>query len=347
MQSTCVCNKYKMEYDKINNLLGSESENLSKFVTREYVRVNSLSNMYNENKSIRFKTPMLRSVLCDYVNAYILVNGTILVNGLNPRDRQNRPLILKNNAPFVSCITRINGELIEDADDLNIVMPMYNLLEYSKNYRKTIGSLYNYYRDELNDDANLNNFVNNNVVSSNTFNYKNKIIGNIYNVDSTIVPAAGGARVANPDYDANNSGKKSIELAIPLKYLGNFWRALDIPLISCEVSLELKWNKTCVITSQQIGVNLDGRNTAAPTGAALTINDCKLYIPVLTLSKDDEIKLLTNLKSGFTREIEWNKCRSQMTTEAINNNLNILIDPIFTNVNRLFVLAYQTADDRQ
>ena len=217
-------------------------------------------------------------------------------------------------------------------------MPMYNLLEYSKNYRKTIVSLYNYYRDELNDDADNNNFANNNVVSSNTFNYKDKIIGNIYYVDSTIVPAAGGAREANPDYDANNSGKKSIELAIPLKYLGNFWRALNIPLISCEVSLELKWNKTCVITSQQIGVNLDGGNTAAPTGATLTINDCKLYIPAVTLPEDDKIKLLTNLKSGFTREIEWNRYRSQMSTEAINNNLNILIDPTFTNVNRLMLM---------
>ena len=113
------------------------------------------------------------------------------------------------------------------------------------------------------------------------------------------------------------------------------------------MSLELKWNKTCVITSQQIGVNLDAGNIAAPTNATLTINDCKLYIPALTLSKDDEIKLLTNLKSGFTREIEWNKYRSQMTTQAINNNLNILIDPTFTNVNRLFVSAYQNADDRQ
>ena len=111
-----------MEYDKINNLLrskelGSESENLSKFVTREYVRVNSLCNTYNENKSIRFKTPMLRSDLCDYADAYILVNGTITFAGNQHRDRQNKPVILKNNAPFVSRITRINGELIEDADD--------------------------------------------------------------------------------------------------------------------------------------------------------------------------------------------------------------------------------------
>ena len=334
-----------MEYDKINNLLLSEE--LSKFVTREYFRVNSLSNTYNENKSIRFKTPMLRSNLCDYSDAYILVKGTITVTGNHPRDIQNRPLIIKNNAPFISCITRINGELIEDADDLDIVMPMYNLLEYSKNYRKTIGSLYNYYRDELSDDNDNDNFSNIKVVNSEAFKYKNKKIGNTYNVNSTILNPTGNARINNPNYVANNFGKKSIELAILLKYLGNFWRALNIPLISCEVSLELKWNKNCVITSQQIGVNLDGGNTAAPKGATFAINDCKLYVPAVTLSKDDEIKLLTNLKSGFKREIIWNKYRSQMTTEAVTNNLNILIDPAFTNVNRLLVLAYQNADDRQ
>ena len=87
---------------------------------------------------------MLRSDLCDYADAYILIDGIIIVAGNTPRDRQNRPVILKNNAPFISCITRINGELIEDADGLDVVMPMYNLLEYSKNYIKTIGSLHNY-----------------------------------------------------------------------------------------------------------------------------------------------------------------------------------------------------------
>ena len=124
-----------MEYDKINNLLLSEeSEQLSKFVTREHVTVNSLLDTYNENKSIRFKTPMLRSNLCDYSDAYILVKGTIIVtapgdnnNANNIKDKNtinNRPLILKNNVPFVSCITRINDELIEHADDLDIVMLM-------------------------------------------------------------------------------------------------------------------------------------------------------------------------------------------------------------------------------
>ena len=126
--------------------------------------------------------------------------------------------------------------------------------------------------------------------------------------------------------------------------------SIKFPLISCEVSLGLKWNKNCVITSlkeRQVYAGPPVVRDGAPTGASLAINDCKLYIPVVTLSKDDEIKLLTNLKSGFTREIKWNKYRSQMSAEAINNNLNILIDPAFASANRLFVLAYQTADDRQ
>ena len=154
---------------------------------------------------------MLRWNLCDYSDAYIFVKGAITVtapgdnnNANNIRDKRNRPLILKNNAPFVSCITRINGELIEDANDLDIVIPMYNLLEYSKNYRKTIGSLYNYYRDELSDDTDFNNFDNIKVVNSNTFKYKNKITGNTYNVDAD-----------DDDYDVNKNGKQEIELAIP------------------------------------------------------------------------------------------------------------------------------------
>ena len=144
---------------------------------------------------------MLRSSLCDYSDAYILVKGTITVTGPgvnnnanNIRDKRNRPVILKNNAPFVSCITRINGELIEDSDDLDIVMPMYNLLEYNKNCIKTIGSLYNCYRDELTNDEN-NNFGNIDVINSNAFKYKNKIIGNTYNVEG---------------YDVNKNGAKDI-----------------------------------------------------------------------------------------------------------------------------------------
>ena len=154
-------------------------------------------------------------------------------------------------------------------------MCIYNLLEYSKNYRKTIALLYNYYRDELSDDADDNNFDNINVVNSNTFKYKNKITGNTYNVNA-------GAQ----GYDINKNDTQEVELTIPLKYLGNFWKALNIPLISCEIkSLELKWDKNCVITSLEQRDIGGGNRDNAPTGAILAITDCKLYVPAVTLSK--------------------------------------------------------------
>ena len=92
---------------------------------------------------------MLRSGLCDYSDAYIVVKGIFIVSvDERDRDEMNRQVILKNNAPFISCISKINGVLVENAEDLDIVMPLYNLLEYSKNYLKTSGYLWNYYRDE-------------------------------------------------------------------------------------------------------------------------------------------------------------------------------------------------------
>ena len=98
---------------------------------------------YNTNKQIRFKTSMLRSDLCDYSDAYIVLKGKITVT--NPdNNAYDKKLSLRNNAPFLSCISKINNTLIDNAEDLDIVMPMYNLIEYSKNYRKTTGSLWNY-----------------------------------------------------------------------------------------------------------------------------------------------------------------------------------------------------------
>ena len=100
----------------------------------------SLEGTYNTNKQIRFKKPMLRSDLCDYSDAYILVKGKITVTkGVNNdanNDAYDKKLAFKNNASFISCISKRNGILIENAEDLDIVMPMYNLLEYSKNYKK-------------------------------------------------------------------------------------------------------------------------------------------------------------------------------------------------------------------
>ena len=115
---------------------------------------------------------------------------------------------------------------------------MYNLIQYSKNYSKTTGSLWNYYRDELSDDINDNINPNKNVINSKSFYYKTSITGSIYNVDARITKEEGNI-VNNPAYDANKSGKKEVEIAVPLKYLSNFGRILDMLLINCEVSLIL------------------------------------------------------------------------------------------------------------
>ena len=138
-----------MEFNKTNNLLGQAHNEVPRFITKKWIEVQSQSgNTYNTSKPIRFKTSMLRSDLCDYSDAYVWVKGKITVANPNDKANFNKELTLKNNAPFISCISKINGELVENAAGLDIVIPMYNLLEYSKNYEKTLGSLFNYYRDE-------------------------------------------------------------------------------------------------------------------------------------------------------------------------------------------------------
>ena len=121
----------------------------------------------------------------------------------------NKAVAFKNNAPFINCISKINGTKIDNAEDLDAVMPMYDLLEYSKNYKKTTGSLWNYYRDEPSDPLSTN---------SESFKYKTSIVGNTYNVDSTIIDD-GGNQIPNPDYDANRAGTKETEVVISLKHL--------------------------------------------------------------------------------------------------------------------------------
>ena len=140
-----------MEYQKITNLLGTTPNEMPRFITKKWVEVHDQSgdanDRYKPNKPIRFKTSMLRSDLCDFSDAYIVVKGDITLTKTNGRgiiDIRNRFLAFKNNAPFTNCISKINNVLIDNAEDLDIVMPMYNLLEYSKNYSKTTGSFWNY-----------------------------------------------------------------------------------------------------------------------------------------------------------------------------------------------------------
>ena len=237
---------------------------------------------------------MLRSDLCDYSDAYIFVKGDITVTELDNAKR-NKEVTFKNNAPFINCISKINGIKFDNAEDLDVVIPMYNLLEYSKNYKKTAGSLWNYYGDEPSDPLSSN---------SESFKYKTTITGNTYNIDEKITDDDGN-EVDNGKYDANKVGKKETEVVIPLKYLSNFCRSLNIPLINCEIELILTWSKNCVLADMTVR-DAQNNNPAiiAPTALEFKITDTKLYVPLVSLSKENDIKLLEQLKTGFKRTIK-------------------------------------------
>ena len=309
-----------MDFNKIKNLSGPADDKVPRFITKKWIGVQSQSgSTYNTSKPRRFKTSLLRSDLCDHSDAYVWVKGKITITNPNDNANFNKELTLKNNAPFISCISKINNELVENAEDLDIIMPMYNLLEYSKNYEKTSGSLFNYYRDEPSEliISDGNNAINISIRNSKSFDYKTNIIGNL---------------------DIGENEKEDVTIDIPLKYLGNFWRSLDIPLINCEITLILSWYEKCVLVGKALRNAPDPQPnppiaaTESPTDAKFEITDCKLYVPVVTLSAENDNKLLEQLKSGFGRPIKWIKDMSQMSNQNKNNNLNYLIDPTFSNV---------------
>ena len=160
-----------MEYQNIKTLLGNISDKVARFITKKWIEGHDQSGeAYNTNRQIRFKVSMLRPYLCDYNDPNIVAKGLVAASA-EERDRadMDRDFVLKNNAPFISCISKINCVLIENAEDLDAVMPMYNLLEYNKNYSNIFGSLWNYYRDELTDEANDNNGPNKNIINSKSF----------------------------------------------------------------------------------------------------------------------------------------------------------------------------------
>ena len=310
-----------MEYQKIANLMDDNTLNQpSKFRTRNWIEINDESRVaYNVNSQIQFKTTVLKSSLCDYSDAYILVKGTITVNNTAAQgaaaNNTNKKVIFKNCAPFTNCISEINNTQIDNAKDIDIVMPMYKLIEYSDNYAKTTGSLWQYCKDiparNANDDDVIVEFTEGNLTDS--FNFKLKI------TDRT-----------------GNGGTKNVEIMVPLKYLSNFRRTLEMPLISCEVNLILTWSSSCVLIA-----------TVNPNQAAtFAITDTKLYIPVVTLSTQENTKFLQQLKSGFKRVINWNKYLSKPELLAQNPSLNHLVEPSFQGVNRLFILAFENDNHR-
>ena len=261
-------------------MLKNTPNQLSTFKTKNWLEINYQSRgLYDVNSDIRFKSTMLKSNLCDYSDVSILVKGRITITGqgADAAGRQagerDKGVVFKNCAPFINCKTEINNTEIDNAKDIDIVMPMYNLIEYSDNYSKTSGRLWQYYKDEPND----------NLTDSESFKSKIKITGKA----------------------PNNGNKKNVKTIAPLKYLSNFWRILEMPLINCDVSLILTWSSTCVITTS--------------TGSGrFGITDTKLYVPFVTLSTQYNENFLPQLKSGFKRRIGINISQIQKHMHKTN-----------------------------
>ena len=235
-------------------MLDNTSHQSPKFRTKNWVKINDESRGgHTTGSDIKFKITMLRSNLCDYADAYILAKGAIAITGggdaaaARQADEKNKGVILKKCAPITKCISKINDTEIDNAQDIDIVMPMHNLIWYSDNYSKISGSLWQYCKDESNDIF----------TDSESFKSKVKITGT--------TPAGGNT--------------KDVKIIALLRYLSNFWRTLEMPLINCEVNLILTWSKDCVISS-------------ATGETKFKITDTKLYVPVVTLSTQDNAKLL-------------------------------------------------------
>ena len=196
-----------METQKIVNLLNGSDNDNSKFATKKWYISDSESNgNYSQNDEIKFLTRSIESSLCDYSDAYILVTGNITATPNNATTQ----VVFKNCIPFEKFRTEINETFVDETDFINITMPMYNLLEYSDNYSDTSCSLWQFKRDEITNNADVTN--DNNAPS---FKYKANLIGNT----------------------ENNGTKNGVKIAVPLKYLSNFWRSLEMPLFNCKVEL--------------------------------------------------------------------------------------------------------------
>ena len=294
-----------METQKIINLLNDSSNEESKFATKKWYVIDSQTTKgkYKQGDTIKFEIETIKSSLCDYSDAFILVTGNITVAANNDTD-----VAFKNCAPFSTCTTKINDIFVDEANHIYIAMPMYNLIEYSDNYSDTSGSLWQFKRDEVpagNADLTIDN--------SQSFKYKAGLVGKKDAVDGT------------------NSSVKKAKIVVLLKYLSNFWRSLEMPLINCKVYLELNWIEDCILSS-------------AGNSAKFEITDAKLHVPIVTLSTKDSVNLTKQLSEGFKRSVYWSSYQTK-PAKVIEKGKNIyeLLNASFQGVRRLFVLAYVVA----
>ena len=236
-----------MENQKIINLLDKIDTDSKHFATKKWYIINDENKTnYGVNKdtgannpdTIKYDTRVLKPNLCDYAEAYILVDGTIRGTGGN----NNTRLALKNCAPFTKCNLEINDEHVDTAENLDITMPMYNLIEFSDNYQDSSATLYQYKRDEPPEANAVNDLTTD---TSSSFKYKVDLLG-------------------NPVLDGNIA-KRSVKVVVPLNYLSNFFRSLEMPLINCKIKLNLTWKKECVLPTDA-------------DDAVFIINDTKMYV---------------------------------------------------------------------
>ena len=240
-----------METQKIANLLGNTENESLKFATSKWYVINNQNN--TEQTMLMEMKMVIKSNLCDYSDANILVTGDITVRNGNEKTK----VPFKNCAPFTKWLTHINDEHVDNADNLEIVMSMYILTEYSGNYSDTLGNLCQFKRDKKGMD-NINP-IDTNADSSSFLKYKTRFFK---------APTA-----------ADNGVFKNVEIAVPLKYLSNFLRSSEMPLIDCQIHLEFNWSKDCVMSSV--------------VGATeFKIKNRKLYVPIVTLSSKDKTKLV-------------------------------------------------------
>ena len=230
-----------METQKIKNLLNDSDNESSKFATRKWYIINDQNNGQfgrgNENDAnIKFETKVIKPNFCDYSDAYILVTGDIKIAGI----------AADTNVAFKNCATHKNDEHVKTAENLDIIMPMYNLLEYSDNYADFCGSLYHYQRHEspMNDAGNPNNAA---LDNSTFFEKKESLLGKA------------------TDADSDGRSLKNTKMVVPLKYLSNVFRSPEVPLINCKIHLEINWNYNCVMYGANTyagGDNVNNRETA-------------------------------------------------------------------------------------
>ena len=299
-----------MEHQEV--LLNEESD--FKFVSRKWNIVNDNSSAnYGVWSEIVCNIKVLKYDIFDYNNAYILVRGNVTIIG-HPASQ----VAFKNCAPFTKYITKIDGTTIDDAEDLDLVMSMYNLIEYSSNYSETTRNLWFYSKDEANDFnadiAKTNNFK--------SFLYKAKLLENI-------------------EADGINWILKNAKITVPLKCLRNFWRLLEKSLINCKVELKFKWTKYCVLSAPAA----DNVNNRDSDNIIFTIKDTKLYVSVVPLLARDNQELAELLSKGFERSVYWNEHKTKSGNKNTTNEFRYFIKSNFVGVNRLFVLVYTNHGD--